>query len=707
MEIRHVETQKVVQQLTLPRAQRFIQLSSGQVFVSSDRQVWLIGEIEVKEQLALLTAQNQYDEAISVLSQINSMTEEERITTILEMKLRKSRYLFHEKREFYDAMDVLVDLNADPVDVITILFPTLVGATVRKLVSSSSDEPVVRAQAQLTTSLSGGKNITAPLASFTTLSTDGSLHVQPPTMFSRGAVAAMTPYEAYMKHKFIPIRSLWQHSPLQTGDEVTSMRSLIRYLTDMRGKLLKIRYDQQKVGTVSAGEMLDLDSYELDEALVVIDTTLLKAYLQVSESLVGALLRVPNSVDIDEAETLLDEKQKYAELVDLYWAKGLHRKALVFLKHRYDARADDLVVEAMVAYLSKLRVEHWELITEFVEPLLRSHGQLAMQVFIDTMEYSPLDDDDVVLPEEVRPSTAPSDTLPRTSVLNFLDKISPVLSLQYLEYLVFKRGDRTPEFHNKLVMTYLDRVVAEMSQPRPKSPISPLVDTPMESHRLRLQRFLERSTFYRADRILSRFPSLQLYQERAILLSRLGQHEQALALYVNKLQDFNLVEAYCEQQFKSSLPDIQKSRGIYLTALKVYLKHDPNVNHTSATEAMLRLLSRYGDRIDPVQAISLLPPDTPLQKLHPFCNKFLTSTAQTHHRLELQKNLVQGRWQSLRDDRMVLMGRRVVMTDTSKCAVCRRRLGGSSVFVVHAYGRDGPYGVTGQGITHVTCHQAP
>jgi hypothetical protein len=42
---------------------------------------------------------------------------------------------------------------------------------------------------------------------------------------------------------------------------------------------------------------------------------------------------------------------------------------------------------------------------------------------------------------------------------------------------------------------------------------------------------------YRADRILGRLPSEEIYEVRAILLGRLGRHEGALAIYVNQLKD--------------------------------------------------------------------------------------------------------------------------------------------------------------------------
>ena len=44
--------------------------------------------------------------------------------------------------------------------------------------------------------------------------------------------------------------------------------------------------------------------------------------------------------------------------------------------------------------------------------------------------------------------------------------------------------------------------------------------------------------------MLSRFPLNDLLEERAILLSRIGQHEQALIIYAHKLHDDKMAEEY-------------------------------------------------------------------------------------------------------------------------------------------------------------------
>ena len=59
----------------------------------------------------------------------------------------------------------------------------------------------------------------------------------------------------------------------------------------------------------------------------IIDTTLLKCYVQTHDALVAPLLRLAdNNCHVDECEKVLKKSQKYSELIILYEKKGLHTK---------------------------------------------------------------------------------------------------------------------------------------------------------------------------------------------------------------------------------------------------------------------------------------------------------------------------------------------------------------------------------------------
>ena len=67
--------------------------------------------------------------------------------------------------------------------------------------------------------------------------------------------------------------------------------------------------------------------------LEIIDTTLLKCYLETNDALVAPHLRMEkNCVNIPEAERVLKKTQRLKELVILYNNRKEHRKSLELLR---------------------------------------------------------------------------------------------------------------------------------------------------------------------------------------------------------------------------------------------------------------------------------------------------------------------------------------------------------------------------------------
>lgn len=86
--------------------------------------------------------------------------------------------------------------------------------------------------------------------------------------------------------------------------------------------------------------------------------------------------------------------------------------------------------------------------------------------------------------------------------------------------------------------------------------------------RRKLLAFLESSTHYHTEKMLSRFPADELLQERAILLARIGRHEQVLALYAHRLHDPSQALRYCHQVYNEQ---VEEARHVYLSLLQVLL----------------------------------------------------------------------------------------------------------------------------------------
>lgn len=110
-----------------------------------------------------------------------------------------------------------------------------------------------------------------------------------------------------------------------------------------------------------------------------------------------------------------------------------------------------------------------------------------------------------------------------------------------------------------------------------------------------------------------------MFEARAILLGKLGRHDSTLELYVHRLRDYDKAEQYADRLSSAERPltlhryckriyqPDTETRNIFLTLLRIYLR--PLVKTTDdLLRPALELIARHGSRLDPEEALQLLPP---------------------------------------------------------------------------------------------------
>jgi len=110
--------------------------------------------------------------------------------------------------------------------------------------------------------------------------------------------------------------------------------------------------------------------------------------------------------------------------------------------------------------------------------------------------------------------------------------------------------------------------------------------------------------------MLPTFVVNNLYEERAILFSRLEQHKDALRTYVYDMNDTQLAEDYCKKFYD---PQNDKRSDVYLYLLNVYLRPDKNMQQQ--LQPALQLLSKHFDKINPAEAFELLPTEITINEM--------------------------------------------------------------------------------------------
>ena len=185
---------------------------------------------------------------------------------------------------------------------------------------------------------------------------------------------------------------------------------------------------------------------ELCDTAKLVDTTLFRAYMFSSPSLAGPLFRIDNFCDPNVVKEKLTEAARYNDLVDFFYGKHLHRQALELLQKFGQAEGENesapqlVGPQRTVAYLQNLRPDMIDLILEFAEWPLKKEPELGMEVFLADTENA--------------------ETLPRGRVLEFLEDVDKTLAIRYLEHVIHELNDTTPDFHQRLVESYIERLKA-------------------------------------------------------------------------------------------------------------------------------------------------------------------------------------------------------------------------------------------------------
>ncbi|KAI8366276.1 CNH domain-containing protein [Choanephora cucurbitarum] len=660
VEVRNIQTLTLVQQIELANTKL---LNQGKlVYVASGSQIYRLTPFSFSSQIDQLVEKQEYKEAVSLLDQIDAVLVENKEKKLNAIRTAYAHDLFR-CGEYDTALDLFQELDTPAVEVVS-LYPEIIsGHLARKgdhQDSADSDEVSQQEDGQdnhNTTFSSTKRRIEH--------GTEEESHRPSSRASIKSRATTIASHHSQPKKETVPL----------TGSNLRdAVTYLIRYLTDKRQKLARKMNNSNShpASLASSNKLSSLsekstsenseDEEELLYQATLVDTSLLKSYMMTNDALVGPLLRVQNHCDVKECENILMDKKKYKELVDLYNCKGLHARALDLLE-KLGKESDGPLrgISPTIRYLQRLGLDHFDLVLQYSKWVLEKDPELGMDIFIDDL--------------------AEVEILPREQVLQHLESISGDLAIRYLEYVIEVLHDESPEFHNRLVIAYLDSITKNKKIAN---------DAEKKNNiRARLIAFLTDSSCYKAERILSRLPMDGLFEERAILLSRIGQHDQALDIYVYKLRNYGMAEEYCTKVYQE---DPVKGEKMYLTLLKVYLQ--PSNNQKPLTEPALDLLAHHGSHIDASQVLAILPTSTKLYGLFPFFEKYIRESNKNRNMNMVVKNLLKAEQIQVEDQLMFYRSRAVKITEDRMCPQCNKRIG-NSVFAVF------PNGV----VVHYSCKE--
>ncbi|KAF2741750.1 vacuolar morphogenesis protein-like protein AvaB [Sporormia fimetaria CBS 119925] len=717
LEVRNPDTMNLLQTIALPNAnfmhvpQPNISLAhAGKGFlVASDRCIWRMGAQDYESQIDELVANGRYDEALSLLDQLEDTLLHDKDGRVRETMMLKAQSLF-EQRKYREAMDLFTEAKAPPERVIALYPKSIAGAlssieSVRDVESvADPDEAGSELKGSEAKSEDSKESLHAP-ASVLGRTVMGRLTGHKKTDSDTASIRSSIRDDA--SEVGVKTQSSQPDKPLEGKDLKIAVHALQSFLAqcrvqikryiDIDGKLkepLPQPSDSQEeikppfhhfIQQKTPDPNIDWAS-ELLEVAKLVDTTLFRAYMLASPSLAGPLFRLPNFCEPGVVNEKLYETGRYVDLIDFLHGKKLHRQALELLEKFGKNEADEEVSPALqgpqrtVGYLQQLPPEMIDLILEFAEWPLRNDPKLGMEVFLADTENA--------------------ETLPRGRVLNFLQKLDLKLAVRYLEHVVEELNDLTPDFHQRLIQLYLERSKAGHDAFEG--------DDQRVEWQQRLQQFLKSSSQYNKVWVFKQLPADEpdYFESRAIVLSKMGNHKQALQIYVFQLKDYEKAEEYCNQIYLTattqptspstphkptppSALDEHAQPSIYHTLLALYLTPPPP--HTPNFASALSLLSNHGARLPASTTLDLIPRSLPIADLASYFRGRIRSANSLLNEERIVARLTAVRKVAVETE--VLLGehygrgkpgglnRRVVVGEERRCGVCFKRFGGAAVRV--------------------------
>ncbi|XP_028554318.1 vacuolar sorting protein 39 [Dendrobium catenatum] len=468
------------------------------------------------------------------------------------------------------------------------------------------------------------------------------------------------------------------------------------------------------------------------ELATILDTALIQALLLTGQFLVAVdLVKGPNYCDLKICEEILKGRNDYEVLLELYKYNGMHHEALKLLHQ---------LIEESNSSITSSESQNFKpsMIINYLKPLCTTDPMLVLEYSTLVLEKCPTETMELFLWGNV----------PADLVNSYLKKHAPNLQSTYLELMLSMSGNGiNTNLQSELVQIYLSEVIDWYKDLKEKHNWDEKI---YSSTRTKLLSLLDSMPSYNTDALLKRLPSDALYEERAVLLGKINQHQLALSLYIHKLYLPDQALTYCDRVYEMGPQQPSKfNSNIYLTLLQIYLNPQRSIKEfeqktypvplqkssfqkitkgkggrvtkkiaeiegaedmrisPSSTDSgrsdvdgeeaneeggpimlneALDLLSQRWDKINGAQALKLLPRDTKLQNLRSFLEPLLRKSSEGRRNYCVIKSLRYSENLQVKEE-LYKHRRTVVKIDgDSTCALCHKKIG-TSVFAVYPNGK--------------------
>ncbi|CAN6541655.1 unnamed protein product [Malus baccata var. baccata] len=524
----------LIQTVVLRNARRILQ-SNNAVIVALENAVYGLFPVPLGAQIVQLTASGDFDEALALCKMLPPEEASLRAAKEASIHMRYAHHLF-DNGAYEDAMEHFLASQVDITYVLS-LYPSIVlpkttmVAVPEKLMDISGDSSYL---SRGSSGLSDDMEHSLP----SVLESEESAALESKKM-SHNTLMALIKFLQKKRYGIIEKATAEGTEEVvldAVGDNFVSYESRFKKSNKGRGSI-----------PITSGAR---------EMAAILDTALLQALLLTGQASVALeLLKGLNYCEVKICEEILQKNNHYAALLELYRCNSMHHEALKLLHQLVeDSKSNQVQTEL----IQKLKPES---IVEYLKPLCGTDPMLVLEYSMLVLESCPTQTIQLFL----------NGNIPADLVNSYLKQHAPNLQATYLELmLAMDENGVSGNLQNEMVHIYLSEVLdwyADLSAQQKWD------EQTYSSTRKKLLSALESISGYSPEVLLKRLPADALYEERAILLGKMNQHELALSLYVHKLHVPELALSYCDRMYESLVhqPSSRSSGNIYLTLLQIYL----------------------------------------------------------------------------------------------------------------------------------------
>ncbi|KAB2618050.1 vam6/Vps39-like protein [Pyrus ussuriensis x Pyrus communis] len=527
----------LIQTVVLRNACRILQ-SNNAVIVALENAVYGLFPVPLGAQIVQLTASGDFDEALALCKMLPPEEASLRAAKEASIHMRYAHHLF-DNGAYEDAMEHFLASQVDITYVLS-LYPSMVlpkttmVAVPEKLMDISGDSSYL---SRGSSGLSDDMEHSLP----SVLESEESAALESKKM-SHNTLMALVKFLQKKRYGIIEKATAEGTEEVvldAVGDNFVSYESRFK-------KSNKVNKGRGSIPVTSGAR----------EMATILDTALLQALLLTAQASVALeLLKGLNYCDVKICKEILQENNHYAALLELYRGNSMHHEALKLLHQLVeDSKSNQVQTEL----IQKLKPES---IVEYLKPLCGTDPMLVLEYSMLVLESCPTQTIQLFL----------NGNIPADLVNSYLKQHAPNMQATYLELmLAMDENGVSGNLQNEMVHIYLSEVLdwyADLSAQQKWD------EQTYSSTRKKLLSALESISGYSPEALLKRLPADALYEERAMLLGKMNQHELALSLYVHKLHVPELALSYCDRVYDSLIhqPSSRSSGNIYLTLLQIYL----------------------------------------------------------------------------------------------------------------------------------------